>query len=180
MVTQVLADAGNILDHTDPERTQLACGPDPGAHEDGRGVKCPRAEADLPPLIFGLSARGSDPYARCASSVEDDPIYEGVTDDGEVGTTARGLEIAVIRRHAPTSTAVHGIRGDAGAVRHIVVLCPGIAQVQGRRPEGAIERAPMVDRGAVHGDGSPARMVWSFGEIKVILEATKGREHFSP
>jgi len=61
MVTQVLPDAGNILDHTDPERTQLACGPDPGAHEDGRGVKCPRAEADLPPLVLlgvdGLAER---------------------------------------------------------------------------------------------------------------------------
>jgi hypothetical protein len=131
-------------------------------------------------LVFGLSARGSDTDACCASSVEDDPVYEGVTDDGEVGTTARGLEIAVIRRHAPTGTAVHGIRGDAGAVGRIVVLCPGIAQVQGRRPEDAVERAPMVDRGAVHRDGSPARMIWSFGEIKVILEATKGREHLGP
>src|SRR5215467_11770663 len=106
MITQVLADTGDILDHIDPKRTQLECGSDPGAHEDGRGVKCPCAETELPPVVFGLSARGSDTDARCASSVEDDPVHEGVTDDREVGTTTRGLEIPVIRRHAPTGPAV--------------------------------------------------------------------------
>jgi hypothetical protein len=138
------------------------------------------AQEDLTALVVCPSARGPDADARRASSVEDDPVHEGVATDGEVGTTARGLEIAVIRRHTPAGTAVHGVRGDSGAVGRIMVLGPRIAQVQRRRPEGAVERAPLFDGCAVYRDGSPTRMVWSFGEIKVILKAAKGREHLGP
>jgi hypothetical protein len=60
-------------------------------------VESARAQADLTTLVFYLSARGPDADARRASSVEDDSVHEGVANDGEVGATACGLEIAVIR-----------------------------------------------------------------------------------
>jgi hypothetical protein len=180
MVTQVLADAGEILDHIDTKQTQFSCGAEPRAHKNSRGVECSRTEADLATLVFCLSARGSDTDARGALSVEDDPVHEGVTKDGEIGTTARGLEIAVIRRHAPACAAVHGVGGDSGAVRRVVVLCPGIPQVQRRRPEGAVEGPPLFDECSVHRDWSSAPMVRCLGEVEVILKLAKSREHLAP
>jgi len=143
-------------------------------------VESARAQADLTTLVFYLSAHGPDADARRASSVEDDSVHEGVAKDGEVGATAGGLEIAIIRRHAPASPTVHSIRGDSGAVGRVMVLGPGIAQVQRRRPEGAVEVPPLFNGCAVNRDWSPASMVRGLSEVDVILKLAKGREHLGP
>jgi hypothetical protein len=180
MVIQILADAGEILDHVDPKRTKRGYWADPRTHKDGRGVKRPSAEADLTPLVFCLSVRGSDTDARRASSGKDNPIHEGIAEDGEVGAIACRLKIAIIRRHAPTGPTVHGVRGYSGAVGRVMVLCPRIAQIQRRRTEGTVEVTPLFDRCSGDRDWSPTRMVGSLGEVEIILKLAKGREHIGP
>ena len=117
--------------------------------------KAPAQRKTSRTLVVCLSARGPDTDACRASSVEDDPVHEGVAEDGEVGTTACRLEIAVIGR-APAGTAVHGVGETPVLSGALWSSGPGIAQVQRRRPEGAVE-GPHWSMGARYTGMGPPR-----------------------
>jgi hypothetical protein len=132
-------------------------------------VKCTGTENNFAGTQLLPANNGPRPDADGASSLELHAIHQCVAANREIGALARRFQIAIVRGHAGSSTAVHRPRRDPGTVWGIVVLGPPIAQLKCSGAEGTIHDAPLVKRGAIDWDRATATVIRSITKIDITF-----------
>ena len=176
MVEDEIADR-QLLDHRDAHGAQMPGPPDARAHQDrrrveGAGRQHDQGRAQLAPAVAGAGAHADRPAA-----VEQDLVDQGVAANLQIRPAARRLEITVAGRDAHAVTAVDGVAADPFGFGRVEVVRPGIAEPEGRVLEGAVDRAPAFQRGAVDRDRPAATVIGLVAIGQVVLETVEERQH---
>ena len=150
MVLQVLADAGPVGDHVDPERAQFRRRPHARQLQELRRIDRAAAKNDLAPrarLLLAPVAAVVD--ADRAAAVEGDSGRQRVGDHLEVGPLHRRPEIGVGGRPAHAVPHRHVERAKPLLPLAVEIGADRIARLPARLDEGVVERvafAPMRRR----------------------------------
>jgi hypothetical protein len=111
MIEEIAADAGPIGDNFDADLAEMIGGPDPRAHQDGRGAVGAGTEDDLA-RAPAIAVRCQ--HARRGAILDDDPIDEDRGHDREVRPPSPLREVCERRVHACVALNVLRPRPDGG------------------------------------------------------------------
>src|SRR5215471_16381018 len=130
-------------------------------------------EQDLVCMLQGPShcCLNADPYG--ALPLKHDPIDEGMAENREVRPAAGGLQVGIIRGHADVRPTMHSPRRYTGTLRCIMIVGPGIAQIQSSGAECLLHGTPLLDRRTINGNGATAPMIRGLAEVDLIFQTDK-------
>src|SRR5262249_45687326 len=79
--------------------------------------------------------------------------------------------------HAGVRPTMHGPGRYPGTVRGIMIVGPGIAQIQGSGAERLLHGTPLLDGRTRNGNGATAPMIRGLAEVALIFQADKRGQH---
>jgi hypothetical protein len=173
MVLQVLADAGEMLDHFDAVLLQERAVTDTGELQNlRRGHGSSRQHNLSLGANTSQSAALPELDANSALSLEENARDMGVRLHLEVGAGQGGLEEAARRRPAATVPLVDMEVGNALVAARVEIINPRNARLNGCIDE-PVQKLPLHARG-VHTPFSACAMVLACAEIMVQVTAEEG------
>ena len=176
MITEVLANTGEVVDHREAQAPQGAAGPTPESMSSWGDAIAPALRMIWSPSTTNCSAAfDHDPGRPCALKHQAQGVDIGL--HSQVQTMARRTQVGQGRADANAVRVVHGERPHAAGLRMVHVRIMGEVSIETGLIEGGLRGLPGVAWMAPHGQGAVTAMHAAAPEIHVGFHLAKVRQN---